>query len=98
MIGISGVATIRAFGDTSAMEAKNLTLIRGALEPFYLQQAAGLWLGIRLQCMGAVLSSLTAVILLAEYGNDPFRSSLVGFALTQAQNITGTLSAARISV
>ena len=89
---LDGVATIRAYGSVRAMEARNRELLNGALGPYYLQQASGLWLSIRLQCMGSILSSLTAAILLAEYGTDPLHASIMGFALTQALDITDKLS------
>ena len=89
---LDGVSTIRAYGSVHAMEIRNRELLNGALGPYYLQQASGLWLSIRLQCMGSILSSLTATVLLAEYGTDPKHASIMGFALTQALDITDKLS------
>jgi len=92
---LDGVVTTRAYDRAAELECRNQDLLGNLLRPWYLQGVAGQWLNLRLQMMGAVVSSATAAVAVYEYGGKETEggvAGMVGFTLLHALSITDILN------
>ncbi|KAG0492112.1 hypothetical protein HPP92_005510 [Vanilla planifolia] len=87
---VSGAVTIRAFQEEDRFFAKNLELIDRNASPFFHNFAASEWLIQRLETMGAVVLSTSALVM-ALLPPGTFTSGIVGMALSYGFSLNMSL-------
>ncbi|KAJ3410262.1 hypothetical protein HDV05_003988 [Chytridiales sp. JEL 0842] len=87
---MSGVATIRAYGEQDRFLKKTDDLIDGNNMPYYLQATGQRWLGMRLESIGNVLVFVTA--LFSVLSAKTISPALIGLALSYVLQVTQLLS------
>ncbi|KAJ3115025.1 hypothetical protein HK100_001489 [Physocladia obscura] len=86
---MTGVNTIKAYGEQNRFIKKTDDLINANNSPYYLQQIGSRWLGMRLEYIGNVLVFATSIFGVASRSTiDP---SLIGLALSYALQTTQLL-------
>jgi len=93
---LTGVQTSRAFDRSASLQIQIQVLLGALLRPMYLQRMTSCWLNLRLELMGACISSTMAVLAVFEYGHNGHRGTdnagFVGFALVNALSIMAVLN------
>ncbi|XP_072990154.1 ABC transporter C family member 10 isoform X1 [Typha latifolia] len=87
---VSGAITIRAFEEEDRFFARNLELIDRNASPFFHNFAASDWLILRLETMGAVVLSTSALVM-ALLPPGTFSSGFVGMALSYGFSLNMSL-------
>jgi len=90
---LHGISTIRAFKREAARTESNSKFLDLNTRPFYLQQAALLWMGLRLDVLGGVVSFAVAALTVGNVINgwDIFPIAWTAIALTASQQLTASL-------
>ena len=89
---LTGMATIRAYGEEGRFVAVNRELIDGNIGPFYIMTVAGRWLGLRLEVLGGVLVFFATVLGILARGTPGYTPALFGITLSYALQVTGNLN------
>jgi ABC-type multidrug transport system fused ATPase/permease subunit len=86
---LSGVTTIRAYGDERRFIRDNLTRINTQLRPFIYLWAANRWLSFRTDCLGDVVAFFAGVFVIVGLGKiDPGSAGIsLSYAIGFADNI-----------
>eukprot|EP00667_Euglena_gracilis_P010019 EG_transcript_10193 len=79
---LGGLTTIRAYGGTTRFMADSLAHVDRNATAFMLQNCANRWVAVRLDCLGALVVSTTALACLGSGGS--VTPALAGLALTYA--------------
>ena len=90
---LHGISTIRAFKREVARKERNSKCLDVNTRPFYLQQVALLWMGLRLDVLGGVVSFAVAALTVGNVtkGWDIFPIAWTAIALTASQQLTASL-------
>jgi ABC-type multidrug transport system fused ATPase/permease subunit len=86
---LSGVTTIRAYGDERRFIRDNITRINTQLRPFIYLWAANRWLSFRTDCLGDVVAFFAGVFVVTSLGKiDPGSAGIsLSYAIGFADNI-----------
>jgi ABC-type multidrug transport system fused ATPase/permease subunit len=86
---LSGMTTIRAYGDERRFIRENLSKINAQNRPFILLWAANRWLAFRVDIVGSLVSFVTGVFILLSVGKiDPGAAGLaLTYAITFTENV-----------
>ncbi|KAH0609923.1 uncharacterized protein H6S33_012469 [Morchella sextelata] len=83
---LTGVATIRAYGDERRFVRENLNKIDAHNRPFFFLWACNRWLGFRVDIAGALVSFFAGVFVVSSVGK--IDAGLAGLSLTYAITFT----------
>lgn len=83
---LSGIATIRAYGDERRFIRDNLAMIDAHNRPFFYLWVANRWLGFRVDLAGALVSFFAGVFVVLSTGR--IDAGLAGLSLTYAITFT----------
>lgn len=83
---LSGMTTIRAYGDERRFIRENLVKINTQHRPFIYLWAANRWLAFRVDCVGALVSFFAGVFVVRSVGH--IDAGAAGLALTYAVTFT----------
>lgn len=86
---LSGVTTIRAYGDERRFIRDNQTRVDTHNRPFIYLWAANRWLALRIDVTGALVSFFAGVFIIASVGK--IDAGAAGLSLTYAVQFTGNL-------
>ncbi|KAJ2492865.1 Transporter of the ATP-binding cassette (ABC) [Coemansia sp. RSA 2050] len=83
---LSGVSTIRAYGQENRFKQANYTKIDDNIRPFIYMWGANRWLSIRVDLAGALVSFMAGILALTTTGR--MDAGLAGLSLSYALNFT----------
>nr|CAD7396002.1 unnamed protein product [Timema poppensis] len=89
---LAGIATVRSFRATSRFKRENEYHLELNQKCQYASQAAGQWLGLRLQFIGVAMITGVGVIAVLQHQFDVANPGLIGLAISYALSITGSLN------
>ncbi|KRT84878.1 ABC transporter ATP-binding protein, partial [Oryctes borbonicus] len=89
---LQGLAIIRAFRTTARFKRDNEQNVEENQKTQLASQAAGQWLGLRLQFIGVAMVTGVVLIAVIQHQFDVADPGLVGLAITYALSITGLLN------
>lgn len=89
---LTGLSTIRAYGEESRFVDVNMKLINYNMAPAFLLTVAGRWLGLRLEILGSVLVFFASLFGVLARNLTSFTPALFGISLSYALQVTGTMN------
>jgi ABC-type multidrug transport system fused ATPase/permease subunit len=95
---LGGVSTIRAYDVSEIFESKSANNVDTDIRNFYLLKASDRWVSVRLGFLGALVTSVAALISVYSAQTGLLDSSQAGVSLTLASTITMVLTQAVKSV
>jgi ABC-type multidrug transport system fused ATPase/permease subunit len=87
---LSGLSTIRAYGEEKRFIENNERLLNTNAAPSYLNRQLPSWLSIRLEGLSSFFSFFTALLFVLQ--KDSVNPSIVGLSLSYIIQITGSLA------
>ena len=90
---LHGITTIRAFRRQASVTERNERMLNLNDRPYFLKQLAMMWMGVRLDFLGSLVSFAVAAIVVANriYDWDLVPLAWAAVALTSAQQLTKSL-------
>nr|CAD7455644.1 unnamed protein product [Timema tahoe] len=89
---LAGITTVRSFRATSRFKRENEYHLELNQKCQYASQAAGQWLGLRLQFIGVAMITGVGVIAVLQHQFDVANPGLIGLAISYALSMTGSLN------
>lgn len=89
---LSGLVTIRATDSTARFAQENLDMLEDNIKTQFAGQAAGQWLGLRLQLIGVAMVTGVGIFAVVQHHLHTVDPGLVGLAISYALSVTGVLS------
>lgn len=89
---VRGLASVRAFGWAGAYVARHRALLDDSQRPLYLLEAAGLWLGLAVRLITALLAVGVTAVAVSRGGGGRGRAGFVGAGLVALMDFSGLVS------
>ena len=89
---LTGLTTIRAFGESSRFVSANERKLNANQKAFYIIKCCDRWLSLRLEFLGDLMVGMACVLCIVGHGQGSISPGLAGLSITYALSITSTLA------
>ena len=89
---LTGLTTIRAFGESSRFVLANERKLNANQKAFYTIKCCDRWLSLRLEFLGDLMVGMACVLCIVGHGQGSISPGLAGLSISYALSITSTLA------